>query len=311
MQEPPTDTPGDDDAVEIALADVRDESVGPIMVLRGYADGAWESSGEAGAPADVVKRAGTGVAYAAEPAGKGMWCAEWRIPFTALGIEPKKRNPRLIFNLSVRKPAGDEWVMWNRNGGATWEVHRSGFLWLAQFGDMAPAQARFPSEARVDIDSRANPVTMLPQAGCKIAEWANPSGCYLSAMRQNLSTDAWSDMVFSFIPQTDGTVILKLMGAGHRVPGSDRFIPVWVYSDDLRVEGAELVNGSFEAPGTAGVPDGWRTDVSPGLWIQDPDLAAQGEWCVKTAHNHRFAQQIAVYKNTPVTIRLKVRAVNQ
>jgi len=51
---------GRDDAVEIALAEVKDGKVGPIIVLRGYADGHWESSDEAGAPAATqLSRPGT------------------------------------------------------------------------------------------------------------------------------------------------------------------------------------------------------------------------------------------------------------
>lgn len=300
---------GRDDAVEIALAEVRDGKIGPVIVLRGYADGNWESSKEAGAPADVVVRASEGISYAAKPAGKAMWCAEWRIPFTSLGIQPAVRNPRLVFNLSVRKPAGDEWVMWNRNGGSTWDVHRSGFLWLAQFGDMSSAGTERPSEARIDIDSRQHPVMLRAENGCAVSDWAQPVGCYISAGLRDLPVDHWREMVFSFTPGQNGVVILKLMGAGVQLPGTSEFIPVWVYSDDLRVEGAEIVNGDFEAPGTGGIPHGWRSDVKPGLWIADPELAASGTYCVKTAHNHRFAQELAVTEGRTVTVRLKVRGV--
>jgi hypothetical protein len=150
---------------------------------------------------------------------------------------------------------------------------------------------------------------MRPESGCVVAEWAKPEGCYLTASLQSLATGAWKEMTLSFTPQDDGVVTLKLMGAAHRVPGSDDFIPVWVYNDDVRVEGAEIANGSFEGEGKQGVPDGWRVNMRPGLWIRDPDLAAAGECCVKTSHNHRFAQQLTLTKGHKVTIRLKVRGV--
>jgi len=300
---------GRDDAVEISLAEVKGGKIGPTIVLRGYADGQWESSNEAGAPSEAVTRAGQGVTYAAKTVGKAMWCAEWRIPFASLGIAPAKRNPRLVFNLSVRKPAGNEWVMWNRNGGSTCDVHKSGFLWLAQFGDMASAKKQRPSQGRIDIDSRRKPVTMQAGEGCDVAAWAKPLGCYVSATMDSLPTDRWREMTFSFTPQEDGVVTLKLMGAGIRVPGSDRILPVWGYMDDLRVTGAKLVNGDFEAPGRKGVPNGWRPEIRSGLWIHDPTLAASGEYCVKTSHNDRFAQELSLTKGRTVTVRVRVRGI--
>ena len=300
---------GRDDAVEVALAGVRGGKIGPTIVLRGYADGQWESSTEAGAPPTVVERSRQGVSYAAALSGKAMWCAEWRIPFAALGIDPKRKNPRLVFNLSVRKPVGNEWVMWNRNGGSTWDVHRSGFLWLAQFGDMASGGKVHPSQGRIDIDSRSKPVMMKAGKGCAVGAWAKPAGCYISAGLKNLPTDRWKEMTFSFTPQEDGIVTLKLMGAGVHVPGTGEILPVWGYMDDLRVEGATLINGDLEAPGHKGAPNGWHPEIRPGLWIHDPKLAASGEYCVKTSHNSRFAQKLALTKGRTVTVRVKVRGI--
>lgn len=109
--------------------------------------------------------------------------------------------------------------MFSHKGGHTWDVHRSGFLWLAQFGDMAPAASGPPSQARIDIDARRQALTMEPGSGCSVATWAQPLGCYLTAALE---------------------------------PGTDDSIPIWTYSDDMRIEGAEPVNGSFEAPGEGG-----------------------------------------------------------
>ena len=298
---------GQDDAVELAIAEVSDGEVGPILVYRGYADMTWETSGEAGAPAEAVERSKQGVTYAAKPAGNALWAAEFSIPFAALGIDPTQRNPRLLFNLSVRKVAGDEWVTWTTQAGHTWEVQRAGFLWLAQFGDMPADATGHPSQARIDIDSRDHPVTMTAGPGCEVATWAQPAGCYVSASLDGLPADQWRDWSFSFTPQADGEVTLKLMGAGIRVPGSDQFLTIWTYTDDLRVEGAELVNGDFEGPAKQGMPEGWRKDVGGGLLIHDPKLAASGEYCVKTAHNMRFAQVLKVTAGKMVTVTMKVR----
>jgi hypothetical protein len=100
---------------------------------------------------------------------------------------------------------------------------------------------------------------------------------------------------------------MKLMGSGVRNPGNGDFIPVWTYADDMHVTGAELVNGGFEAPGGKGCPNGWRFELGKALWVHDPKLAAEGEYCVKTWHNGRLAQDLKVTKGQKVTIRLKVR----
>jgi len=300
---------GKDDAVELAVAEVKDGEIGPILLYRGYADGIHEVSGEAGVIGDRLLQQATDLRYAAKLVAPGLWTAEFAIPFKSLGIDPTERNPRLVFNLSVRKVAGDEWVTWKSMPGRTWELQQSGFLWLAQFGDMAADGTGQPSQARIDLDSRQHPVTMTAGEGCKVQDWAQPVGCYLSATWDGLPTDRWQEISFSFTPQADGQVILKLMGAGVRVPGSDEFLTVWTYTDNVRVEGAELVNGDFEVGEKQGLPEGWRKDVGLGLLIHDAKLAASGEYCVKTAHNQRFAQVLKVTAGRMVTLRMMVRGV--
>ncbi len=300
---------GQDDAVELAIAEVRDDEVGTILLYRGYADGTWEASGEAGAQGDVLLRQAAAVRYAAKLAAPGLWTAEFAIPFASLGIDPAQRNPRLLFNLSVRKIAGDEWVTWKPTPGRTWEVQQAGFLWLAQFGDLAADGSGQPSQARIDLDSRQAPVLMTAGEGCAVQDWAQPVGCYLSATRDGLPPDRWQELTFRFTPRTDGEVILKLMGAGVRVPGSDEFLTVWTYTDNLRVEGAELVNGDFELGDKQGVPAGWRKDIGQGMLVHDAKLAASGECLVKTAHNQRFAQVLRVTAGREVVVRMMVRGV--
>ena len=53
------------------------------------------------------------------------------------------------------------------------------------------------------------------------------------------------------------------------------------------------------------LPDG--RPVGTAHWIHDPEVAAEGEYCVKVWHNGRFAQDLAVIKDRTVTIRAKVR----
>jgi len=131
---------GRDDAVEIALRNPGAGKKAPIIVLRGYPSGHFESSQEAGAAANVAKRAAAGVEYKAaivecgQPAGRGLgasrWMAEWRIPFASLGIDPAKHK-RIEFNASVRKSAQPLWQMWRSTGGCTWDVRQAGIIELA------------------------------------------------------------------------------------------------------------------------------------------------------------------------------------
>ncbi len=118
---------GADDAVEIALQSRPGERGSCIIVLRGYTDGHWESSAEAGAPREAVERAARWVKYAARVEGK-RWTCEWRISFAAVGLDPAKHR-RVPFNISVRKTRPKpQWLMWRGTGGYTWAVDHAGVI---------------------------------------------------------------------------------------------------------------------------------------------------------------------------------------
>jgi len=121
---------GQDDAVEIALRNPALGKKAPIIVLRGFTKGHFESSDEAGAPFEVTRDARDATTYAAKILDAGRWSTEWRISFAGLGIDPKKRT-KLPFNISVRKTASLLWQMWCGTGGYTWWVDRAGFIELA------------------------------------------------------------------------------------------------------------------------------------------------------------------------------------
>lgn len=126
----PGSTWGQDDAVEIAIRNPAAGKGAPIFVLRGFPNGHFESSAEAGAPEAAAKKAGEAVKFAAKVVGKDRWTAEYLIPFAALGIDPGKHK-KLEFNLTVRKTAGDQWLMWRGTGGYSWEVAKAGVIELA------------------------------------------------------------------------------------------------------------------------------------------------------------------------------------
>ena len=126
-----TNTWGQDDAVEIALRNPAAGRDAPIFVFRGYPNGQFESSTEAGAPESAARKAREGAAFGAKILGADRWTAEWRIRLSSLGIHPKKHT-RLAFNLTVRKSAEPAWIMWRGTGGNSWLVDRAGVIELAR-----------------------------------------------------------------------------------------------------------------------------------------------------------------------------------
>lgn len=300
---------GRNDAVEIALAEAG-ETPGPVLVLRGYADGTWETTDESGAPQSALNRLREGgVQYAAAVVSKGLWTAEWRIPFRALGLQPQKHNPRLVFNLSVRNTGDGEWAMLKRTGGRTWEVSRAWILWLSQFGEAAVPGLK-PSLIEFHVLSPEKTAGLLkPLHGCDVCAWAKPLGSRLAARKTGLPVDSWAELSFSFVPQEDAQVWLILLGDAYTDPAGKSRVPVWAYVDDLRVKGAQLRNGDFEQQDAGGKPLGWRPHVKPGILLHDPRLAASGEWLVKVAFDRRFMQPLRLKAGIPVTIRARVRGV--
>jgi hypothetical protein len=120
---------GQHDAVELAMATASD-AIGPVKVLRGFANGHTESSTEAGATPSVAARATKGVDYAAKILPNGCWTAEWRIPFSSLGIASRAKGEKVLLNLSVRRTSPPAWLMWQSTGGPTWHVEEAGELLL-------------------------------------------------------------------------------------------------------------------------------------------------------------------------------------
>jgi hypothetical protein len=125
------DTWGPNDAVEVSLSDAALGPKAPILVLRGFTNGTFNSSEEAGAPPSAARRAGENVQYAATVIDAGRWVAEMRVPFASLGLNPKP-DLRFPFNLAVRKQGADPWVMWRGTGNCTWYVPEAGLVRFRQ-----------------------------------------------------------------------------------------------------------------------------------------------------------------------------------
>jgi hypothetical protein len=119
---------GATDAMEVAIQDAFAADPGPILNLYGWPDGHSTSTGQAGAPPDVVDRLGKAVTYEA-CIGPDCWSCEWRIPFAACGLTPKTAR-KLLFNLGVMKTAQYAWVIWRGALGPTYQVAKAGELLL-------------------------------------------------------------------------------------------------------------------------------------------------------------------------------------
>jgi hypothetical protein len=122
---------GQDDAVEIAIKNPAAGKNAPTYVLRGFPNGFFESVDEAGATAAQTKAALQGVQYAGKIVEAKKWTAEWRIPWTALGVDPTKQTS-FPFNISIRKTANELWLMWQGTAGMTWAVDSAGTIELVK-----------------------------------------------------------------------------------------------------------------------------------------------------------------------------------
>ena len=113
-----------DDGAEVCLAGKTTDGKAVTWVIRGYANGTYRLSDEAGSPAkDNAARRGK-VAYKAAVTAKN-WQGEWRLPLAAFGIGTKGRIP---FNLGVYRSEDRCWINWVGTSGPTWKLGNAGVL---------------------------------------------------------------------------------------------------------------------------------------------------------------------------------------
>lgn len=122
---------GTDNAVEISLQPIRDGKQPPIYVLRGYGNGRVEFGSTPNGNDEPLTMDPGGIVYRATSPEKGRWIAKVSIPFTMLDFDPAK-TPRARFNLTVRKPLDDLWVMWQPARGHSFDVSQTGIIEFAK-----------------------------------------------------------------------------------------------------------------------------------------------------------------------------------
>lgn len=121
---------GADDGAEVCIQSVVDGTAGPVYVVQGYPSGKYVSVSHAGAPPDAAARLGAAVSYAAT-IGESTWAGEWRVPWSALGLDPGKPGT-ILFNLGVLKAAEKQWIAWVSTQGAPWHMDRAGKVELVR-----------------------------------------------------------------------------------------------------------------------------------------------------------------------------------
>ena len=127
---------GEDDGVEICIAGKTPNGKSATFVVRGYLCGAFQSTTDAGAPADAAERLGKAARFAAQAIpgpgaalfGKG-WRGEWAIPFSALGLTPAP-GLTVPFNMSAFCSEFGEWHCWEGTQAESWRLDQAGTLAL-------------------------------------------------------------------------------------------------------------------------------------------------------------------------------------
>ena len=299
---------GTDDGVEVALCGARGpgrQDAERPFVLRGYAGGRFQSTTAGGVSSADAQRLAQGVHYAASTHGEGSWEARWQIPLAALAVTLQDNHLPILAQITIYRSAGKTWATWSpQHARDTWNVLGAYALWLTPLGDLAFLPGTKPSVARVAVRWGRQPVVLRAGPGAENPTWA-PSGSRIEAPFGAVLADRWYAYEFEFTPESDGEVVIELLGT-QGTPTA------WTYYDDFRVEGAKLVNGDFETVGHDGRVQGWRVPAAadlPALLIEDARLAASGSHMVMASHDYRTAQSIAVRKDRKVTVRFKARGV--
>ena len=125
----------------------------------------------------------------------------------------------------------------------------------------------------------------------------------------NLSNDKWSTVSFKFLPLESGKVEIWLKGNYTKSDGKKFNDQNWVYFDDVKVEGATMINGDFEEEyfvNAEPMPKGWGLNPKA-VFVKDKSKSAQGNNCVKVWHNCMCTQVINVEKGKEVTITVTVK----
>ncbi|CAN5386462.1 hypothetical protein BH09VER1_BH09VER1_07540 [soil metagenome] len=123
------------------------------------------------------------------------------------------------------------------------------------------------------------------------------------AVIQPLTADGWTTFSITFKATEATSVKLRISGDFNKAGET------WALFDNVKAEGAEIVNGDFETS-AQGVPSGWmlqKTEGKQGELLTDGKAAASGEKYIKVSHTYPAVQMIQVPANQEVTITASAR----
>lgn len=295
------------DGVELALAIARSRKRhDEPFVLRGYADGRFESVTAGCATPEAAAHLAQAVRYTARTDGTDGWSCRWRIPLCAVGLGPDQPLLPLLANITVCRSADGSLTRWaQRYARDSWDMRGGYALWLTEFGDLPFLPGARPSLSRVSVLWGADRIPLKANEGAENPLWA-VAGSRIEAQFGEVSADRWHAHEFAFTPEKGGTVLIEIKGAQGEPA-------VWTYYDAFRIEGAELVNGDFEEVSSDNLPAGWRmpprTGGVPAMWIGNGRRAASGRRFVMASHDFCPTQPLRVKAGQKVTVRFKARGV--
>lgn len=188
----------------------------------------------------------------------------------------------------------------------------SGVVLVLALLTFIPLHADDREEARVDLVGETDRVEITVQkmsegGQSRHAEWRKEFAPY-QVNATFPAGQSWRQGSITFQPKSSGKVVLQLAGpnvkAKNKIPET-----VWIAYDEVKVEGAALENGSFEAQHPGGQPKEWhvppfQTDIVG--YIKKGD-AAEGHKYAVVWHNSRYAQTLQVTGGKPVTVTFQYR----
>jgi hypothetical protein len=97
---------------------------GPLYIFTGYAEGRFIINNIFNMPQARIAKFEEGVKYKARMIDQEQlyWTAEWKIPFSALGLSGKDVKS-LRFNIGA--PKRDSWYAWMSTGDAIWRLDKA------------------------------------------------------------------------------------------------------------------------------------------------------------------------------------------
>ena len=153
--------------------------------------------------------------------------------------------------------------------------------------------ARIDVEGTVDNVKTAMDFTSSDGGVGKQADWLKEDkGTRLTI--EFPASKEWKKYSFTFMPKTDGKVMLDVMG-NYAPDPKDR---QWFWYDNFTVEGAIIKNGDFEIKDDSGKLEGWNVNYD----AEVGGSAQNGKIAIKANHDNRVTQNIPVKAGVPVTV---------